>query len=176
MRRYIYTAVMCLWAVAAALIFGNGGILRLHVIANSDSPYDQAVKLCVRDAILEYEAELGEVHSAGELKAMLLKDGGGLHRAAEAALQDAGADYGAELHIGEYQFPERDYGDRIYPAGEYQALRVVLGEGAGQNWWCVMFPPLCIAEDGAGEIEGEAKFESLILKLIREARQDEDPA
>ena len=61
----------------------------------------------------------------------------------------------------------------MYPAGRYQALRVILGEGKGKNWWCVMFPPLCILEDENGKIEDEAKFDSLIMKLIREAKKNE---
>ena len=81
--------------------------------------------------------------------------------------------YGARLALGRYDFPERDYGGALYPAGEYTALRVVLGEGAGQNWWCVLFPPLCILELPDGEIEDE-EMQSLILKLWKEGKNKDD--
>ena len=172
MRKYIYTATMCIAAFAIALMF-DGGIFRLHVIANSDSPEDQAAKLAVRDAILRYEQDMGDVVCAGQVKRRLMEDGAGLCAAIDGVLQEYGMDYGAELHIGEYDFPEREYAGKVYPEGRYEALRVVLGEGAGKNWWCVMFPPLCILEATDGEIEDEVKFQSLILKLIREAKNED---
>jgi stage II sporulation protein R len=86
----------------------------------------------------------------------------------ESALREQGMDYGAQLMIGVYDFPDRQYGDTLYPAGKYEALRVVLGEGQGHNWWCVMFPPLCILELPDGKIDYEemdADFELSGLKL-----------
>lgn len=172
MRKFIYTAVVCAVSLAVMLVF-RPGIFRLHVIANSDSIEDQAAKLAVRDAILSYERDMWRVSSAAETRAKLMADGAGLCAAIDSALAEYGMDYGAELHVGRYDFPDREYGGVVYPAGEYEALRVILGEGAGKNWWCVMFPPLCILESANGEIEKEAKFDSLILKLIREVKSGE---
>jgi len=172
MRKFIYIATVCVVSLAIMLAF-SPGIFRLHVIANSDSAPDQAAKLAVRDAILSYERDMWRVSSAAETKARLMEDAGGLYAAIEGALEEYGMDYGAELHIGRYDFPDREYGGVVYPAGEYEALRVILGEGKGKNWWCVMFPPLCILEAPDGEIEEEARFDSLILKLIREAKKGE---
>lgn len=155
-------------------LLGRPGIFRLHVIANSDSAEDQAAKLAVRDAILDYERNMWNVSSAAEVRARLMADGAGLCDAIEDTLNERGMDYGAELHIGWYDFPDREYAGVLYPAGEYEALRVILGNGEGKNWWCVMFPPLCIVERDDGEIENRAKFDSLILKLIREAKKGED--
>ena len=160
----------------------DAGILRLHVIANSDSPADQAAKLQVRDAILRYEAGRLDTASAASVRAGILEDGAGLLAAVEDSLQRSGMNYSARLALGRYAFPERTYGGKVYPAGEYQALRVVLGQGAGQNWWCVLFPPLCILELPDGEIEdNEAmetmegiEMESLILKLLKEGKIKDD--
>ena len=173
MRKVIYTAVVCLLSFGIMFAF-RPGVFRLHVIANSDSPEDQAAKLAVRDAILNYERDMWNVSSAARTKAMLMADAKGLCEVIDTALEEQGMDYSAELHMGRYDFPDRDYGGVTYPAGEYAALRVVLGEGEGKNWWCVMFPPLCILEGANGEIEKEAKFDSLILKLIREAKKGEN--
>ena len=160
-------------AMAMLLFRTEEGIFRMHVIANSDSAADQATKLAVRDAILDYERGMGNVGSAEEVKARLMDDGRGICTAIDNVLHERGMDYSAELHIGTYDFPDREYGGKLYPAGRYQALRVILGEGKGKNWWCVMFPPLCILEDENGKIEDEAKFDSLIMKLIREAKKNE---
>ncbi len=172
MKKHAYTALVCVVSIGVALMC-RPGIFRMHVIANSDSPVDQAAKLAVRDAILSYERDMWQVTSARETKARLMADGAGLSETIENTLEEWGMDYGAELHIGCYDFPDREYGGVVYPAGEYQALRVILGEGKGKNWWCVMFPPLCIVEQPDGEIEDGAKFDSLILKLIREAKKGE---
>lgn len=173
MRKFIYIASMCALSLMVMLLF-RPNVFRLHVIANSDSAEDQAAKLAVRDAILSYERDMWSVSSAAETKARLMEDGEGLCAAIDAALGEYGMDYTAELHMGRYDFPDREYAGVVYPAGEYEALRVILGDGAGKNWWCVMFPPLCILEAPDGEIEEEAKFDSLILKLIREVKSGEN--
>ncbi len=158
---------------AEAAAHQNNGIhsqvFRLHVIANSDSAADQAAKLRVRDAILARErVYMADAATPQEARLLLMEDGAGLLRTVEAALRECGMEYGASLEVGVFPFPEREYGAVTYPAGEYDALRVVLGAGKGQNWWCVMFPPLCILELPGGEIEGEElKTNSLIIKLLK---------
>ena len=147
----------------------NTNILRLHVIANSDTAADQAVKLKVRDAVLACVEPGG---SAEETENFLLRHGKELQAAVETTLRDNGFDYGAQLLLGSYDFPDRTYGNTLYKAGEYEALRIVLGDGAGQNWWCVLFPPLCIVttEDEAPVETDEIVFESTILNWIRDWR------
>ena len=121
-------------------------VVRLHVLANSDSQADQALKLEVRDRILEVAEPLLEDSSDREeaeiaLTAALPR----LEQAAEAEIAAAGYDYTVTATLEETEFPTREYDGFALPAGEYLALRVVIGAGEGQNWWCVVFPPLCAA-------------------------------
>jgi len=150
------------------------GVFRLHILANSDSPRDQYVKMQVRNAVLDWAGE-APPESPEELKERLLSEGEELLHCVEQALQREGASYGARLAMGIYAFPDREYGGLLYPAGDYQALRILLGEGRGQNWWCVMFPPLCILELPGGEIEYEGdavKFKSLFLNWLKGVNQE----
>ncbi|MGI6176485.1 MAG: stage II sporulation protein R [Christensenellales bacterium] len=123
----------------------NHDVLRLHVVANSDSDEDQQVKLAVRDAVLLY---MEDIHPADAQQAYgaVANDLDALTRVAQDVLQEQGLAYDAKMEIGQFDFPAKTYQDITYPAGKYDALRVVLGEGKGQNWWCVMFPPLCFLD------------------------------
>ena len=148
-----------------------GSVVRLHIIANSDSAEDQRVKLLVRDALLSCEKQsMQAVSYADSAERTLMQDASAMLSKANAVLRENGCAYGARLAIGDYDFPDREYAGKVYPAGEYRALRVVLGEGEGKNWWCVMFPPLCILELDAGEIDSEEmdeiRFKSYILELL----------
>ncbi len=121
-------------------------VLRMHVIANSDSAEDQAVKLKVRDAVLEAGEDLfdGTLTAEGA-EQVLDSDIERLQNAAQNVLTENGFDYGVRVEIGKDYFNTRTYdGEVTLPAGEYEAVRVILGEGKGQNWWCVMFPPMCL--------------------------------
>ena len=121
-------------------------VLRIHVIANSDSAEDQAVKLKVRDAVLEAGEDLfdGTLTAEGA-EQVLDSDIERLQNAAQNVLTENGFDYGVRVEIGKDYFNTRTYdGEVTLPAGEYEAVRVILGEGQGQNWWCVMFPPMCL--------------------------------
>ncbi|HHV93362.1 MAG TPA: stage II sporulation protein R [Firmicutes bacterium] len=131
--------------------FNVENLIRLHVLANSDSPADQELKLKVRDAVL---AETGHLLTGAATKAeaweKLELNREVLQAAAQNVVNLAGKNYPVEVRLGEYHFPERTYGTLRVPAGDYQAVKVVIGEGRGRNWWCVLFPPLCLLE-GAGE-------------------------
>lgn len=121
------------------------GVLRLHVVANSDSPFDQAVKLKVRDSVLELMgARFKEVDNAGEARRIAEASLPDIERAAQNTLSSYGHNYPVKATVGNFNFPTRFYGTQVFPPGEYTAVRVVLGEGAGRNWWCVLFPPLCL--------------------------------
>jgi stage II sporulation protein R len=122
-------------------------LLRLHVRANSDSPADQALKYEVRDAVLD--VLYGRMETAGsaaaaqrEVEQMMPL----LVAAAQETVYASGYAYTVRASLGEAEFPTRLYGDRVYRAGRYQALQIFLGEGSGENWWCVLFPPLCFVE------------------------------
>lgn len=144
-------------------------VFRLHIIANSDSEKDQKVKLIVRDALLEYEKSAMEGASSPQSAQKILMDSGDeILKLTEKVLKENGMDYGAQLMVGNFYFPDREYGEKFYPAGNYDALRIVLGNGGGKNWWCVMFPPLCILDADDGKIEQEEiVFDSLLLNLIK---------
>lgn len=117
-------------------------LVRLHVVAVSDDGLEQAIKLRVRDAVLEYlEAELAGVNNAEEAKAVISADMDGIARAAASAA--AGRE--VTVSLGRENYPTREYEGMTLPAGSYDSLQVVLGAGKGHNWWCVVFPPLCLS-------------------------------
>ena len=125
----------------------RGQVLRLHVIANSDSEADQRAKLAVRDKLLQAGAGLfvGSIDSTGA-EAEITPRIAELEACALSALRECGLDYPVRITVGEAYFNTRTYEEAgvTLPAGRYRAVRVILGEGAGRNWWCVMFPPLCL--------------------------------
>ena len=140
---------VCLLSGAKALHTQNelaDKVVRLHVLANSDSEEDQALKLQVRDAVLDRAEDLlarsaSRAEAEGKLRGQLLE----FERLAEAVVREAGYDYEVTAELTDTDFPTREYEDFTLPAGEYLALRILIGEAAGRNWWCVVFPPLCTA-------------------------------
>ena len=121
-------------------------VVRLHVLANSDSEEDQALKLQVRDAVLDRAEDLlaqpsSRAEAEGKLRGQLLE----FERLAEAVVREVGYDYEVTAELTDTEFPTREYEDFTLPAGEYLALRILIGDAAGRNWWCVVFPPLCTA-------------------------------
>lgn len=122
-----------------------GDVLRLHVLANSDSVSDQQLKLKVRDAVLEEGKDIfaGELNvNNAEEKIALEKNR--LIEAAKKTIHENAKDYDVDVFVTNEYFSTRSYGDVTLPAGQYKAVKVTIGEGAGHNWWCVMFPPLCL--------------------------------
>ena len=137
---------------------------RLHVIANSDSARDQQLKLCVRDAVLYATQEgISECGNASAAEEYISTNIGIILETANDTLQKCGADYAASATVGTYHFPNKTYQDVKYPEGDYRALRVILGDGDGQNWWCVMFPPLCLSEI---EQEDDVEYASYLAELF----------
>lgn len=121
-------------------------VVRLHVLANSDSSEDQALKLKVRDRVLERTTEILEqsadrVEAEARLRGNILE----LERIAQEEVRANGYDYPVTAELKNTEFPTREYDGFTLPAGEYLALRILIGEAEGQNWWCVVFPPLCTA-------------------------------
>jgi stage II sporulation protein R len=128
--------------------------IRLHILANSDSAEDQALKLKARDAVLEQtEGWFDRSQTLEDSRQILLARIPELRRNVERVLEEAGAPQQVKAYYGAYVFPDRCYGQLVLPAGEYEALRLVIGEGQGANWWCVVFPPLCMTE---GEVDSQA--------------------
>lgn len=132
-------------------------VLRLHVIAASDSEADQATKLAVRDALLtEITPLIADCRSREEAAARLTDAEDTLITIAAGTAAARGHNYGASILLGRERYPTRTYDAAALPAGEYLSLRVVLGEGEGQNWWCVLFPPLC-QTPAMGEDDAEVR-------------------
>lgn len=150
----VLLCIVALMGVCEAVLKeASGGIVRLHVIANSDSQQDQAVKLLVRDEVLRVSRELSGGAVMGLSFAKLHHDL--LTDAANHVLQENNCNYTCRIETGNFAFPTRKYESLTLPAGNYDAVRIVLGEGNGQNWWCVMYPPLCFTEHAAGALSAE---------------------
>ena len=131
----------CLWAEGRQRSIA-GSLVRLHVLAHSDEAGEQAVKLRVRDAVLGYLApRLEGAETVGEAEAILAEELPGIRTAAA----QAAAGRAVRVELGEERYPTREYAGFALPAGRYRSLRVVLGAGQGHNWWCVVFPPVCLA-------------------------------
>ena len=134
------------WGIATDSRELREGLLRLHVVGASDSVEDQEVKLLVRDAVLasleDGLADLTDPEAAYDYVARMLPK---VKAAADRCLEEAGFSDTAQVSLTEETFPTRDYDTFSLPAGVYRALRVVIGEGEGRNWWCVVFPQLCMA-------------------------------
>ncbi len=177
------TKLMKIQAVVFAAVFAAGAcsvgtfayncsrvrsdVLRMHVIANSDCSADQQLKLMVRDAVLERGAQLfdGTV-TADEARRKIEPHKAELEAAAREVIERAGYDYPVSVNVVNEYFATRCYGSLTMPAGRYTAVKVVIGEGAGRNWWCVMFPPLCLpaAQDRGGNLD--AFFDDGELKVV----------
>ncbi|MBQ8331489.1 MAG: stage II sporulation protein R [Clostridia bacterium] len=122
------------------------GVLRLHVLAHSDSEEDQALKLKVRDGILAASGKyLWDCDSREEAESAILQHSAELTDAAEVIIAAEGFSYPVRIELGQEIYPTRNYESFCFPSGEYLSLRVIIGDGAGKNWWCVLFPPMCLS-------------------------------
>ena len=152
-------AVTILWGAASLGQQEELGrkVIRLHVIANSDSPEDQALKLRVRDRVLARAQEIleqsADMEQAEQALTAALPE---LTREARETLAAEGCAQPVQARLEPAEFPTKDYDGFSLPAGKYLALRVIIGQGAGQNWWCVVFPPLCTAAACQGQDAGRA--------------------
>ena len=174
LKRFLAGLVLMLLAVLGILeskapaktgLTSSKGVLRLHVIAASDSDEDQSAKLAVRDAILPL---FERAQSYSDARAFLLMHGQEIQTAAETALRERGLDEKVQLSLGRETFPDRVYGDLLFPAGEYDALCVRIGAAAGHNWWCVLFPPLCIVSDSGEPVDlNEVETESWVVNFLK---------
>lgn len=157
----------------ASLTYNTKNLIRLHVLADSDEPEEQAVKLLVRDRLLkESEAWLAGVKNRKEALGVLREKHDQILAVVQDELRMQGREYGARAQIGVFPFPTKEYSFGTLPAGDYTALRVVLGRGQGHNWWCVLFPPMCfmteeerVAKEAAAK-EDEVVFRWLLLERV----------
>ena len=153
MKKIIGISLAAILIVSALLVLpihGEGAIydsvIRLHVLANSDSDSDQALKLKVRDAVLEKTSVLlADAKTRDEAEKILRASLEEIADVAARTVRDAGFRESVAVTLGFEDYPTRRYENLAFPAGEYLSLRVMIGEAAGQNWWCVLFPPLCLS-------------------------------
>lgn len=135
----------------------SDNLIRLHIIADSDETIDQEVKLKVRDAVLDYfTGKLDLTDSTEETAELIQQELPNVQQIAIDVLVENGLEGVASVEYGTYAFPTKQYENIELPAGNYNALRITLGEGKGKNWWCVVFPPLCFADSQNGVISPEA--------------------
>ncbi len=134
-------------------------VLRLHILANSDSEEDQRLKLCVRDALLEHSDELfGSSENLEEAESAVQEAMPEIISIAEETLREQGCHSKVTAKLADVIFDERVYENITMPAGKYRALRIEIGEAKGHNWWCVMYPPLCLPAAEDVECRDEKKY------------------
>lgn len=152
-------------------------VVRLHVLANSDSEEDQALKLRVRDAVLGVTSPLlAECQTQDEARACIEANLQDIQSAAESVIAAEGRTDAINVLLGMEEYPERDYDSFCFPAGTYLSLRVCIGEAEGQNWWCCLFPPLCLGTSTATSEQAEEEFVAVGLtpsqyKIITETEK-----
>ena len=167
MKKFILTSVAMIIISAIALnitnISGKASqsdvaekLIRFHVIANSDDEIDQQLKLRVRDSILKYiTPKLKDSKDIEESRQIIKSEDANIKRISEKIIKEKGFKYLVSTTLSKEYFPVKTYGNITLPQGEYEAYRVIIGTGRGQNWWCVMFQPLCFVDITKGNVSYE---------------------
>ena len=166
-------ALFCIGATVADKLMLQENLIRFHVVANSDSESDQQLKLTVRDAVIDYlQGEMGSVKDATQARAYLQNSLKNIEQVANKTLQCSGSGYKASVSLGKEVFGRRDYETFSLPSGIYDSLRINIGSGQGKNWWCVVFPSLCMpaTNDGFKERAVSAGFDSDLACTLSEDR------
>lgn len=155
---FIYTSICAISYAQNISTDIASSVFRLHVIANSDSKEDQDLKYKVRDNLLKYMNKIcKDCTSKEDAISLVEKNKDIFKQIALDTIRNEGFFYDVNINIGNFEFPTKNYGDISLPAGLYDALRVEIGEAKGQNWWCVMFPPLCFVDISSGVVPEESK-------------------
>jgi stage II sporulation protein R len=145
----------------------SNDVFRLHVLANSDSEYDQSIKLKVRDKVLEYSEDMfknaASKEQAESLTAENLKN---IEQTANDELKRLGCNYTAKAEIKNMYFTTREYSAYTLPSGMYDALRITLGKGEGHNWWCVMYPSICLSAASEREERAKTAYSDSEYKIV----------
>lgn len=172
-RRNIITALILVmgmvWYIGSSVMAGQAEavnyqkgmaeeILRFHVIANSDSEEDQALKMKVKEEVVKYVSTLtacGEdLESTKYILSLYTEE---IKEVAEKVIREEGYTYEAKVELTESYFPIKTYGEAVFPAGVYDALKIQIGKAQGKNWWCVLYPNLCFVDSAYGVLEEEQK-------------------
>lgn len=155
---FLYITISAFSYVDAVSSDLANSVFRLHVIANSDTKEDQDLKYLVRDNVISYMNEIcKDAKSKQEAIDIATKHQDEFKEIALNTIYENGFDYDVSIEIGNFSFPTKTYGDITLPSGYYDALRIKIGKASGQNWWCVMFPPLCFVDVSSGIVPDESK-------------------
>jgi stage II sporulation protein R len=162
-----YTVLSVLgWPKQEVTAYNPNNLIRLHVIANSNSNFDQQLKLKVRDQVLQATRPMLSNNTSAETADRAIKNNlNYIEAVARAALLREGYNYPVRAEYGWKDFPDRRYGDQLVPQGSYRALRLVIGSGAGRNWWCVLFPPMCFSDLGKSVEPAEVQTSKVEIKF-----------
>ena len=177
MKKFVLSSVAIIIIICIALNSSNisgkasqsdvaGKLIRFHVIANSDDKIDQKLKLKVRDSVLKYiSPKLVDCKSIEESREIIKNEDKNIKKIAETIIKKNGFKYSAVTELSQENFPVKTYGNITLPQGKYEAYRIIIGTGTGQNWWCVMFPPLCFVDITKGNVSYE-KTEKEMKKVL----------
>ena len=166
MKKYLFLLIVLIsFIILSAYSYASAikedlsnNVFRLHVIANSDSKEDQDLKYKVRDKLIKYMKSLTtNINTKEEVIEIANNHISDFESIAKEVITENGFDYDVKVEIGNFSFPTKQYGDISFPAGFYDALKVEIGNAKGQNWWCVMFPPLCFVDVTSGIVPEESK-------------------
>lgn len=179
-KKFAATIIVCLGFIMGFCALNSGAdamrtvkdnTLRLHILANSDSEQDQSLKLSLRDYLLQTSGDwFTSCQSKEDAKLVLTQRQEQLTDLANSFLQSCGSAYTATVAVSNDYFPTKVYGQYAMPAGNYDALRIVIGSGQGKNWWCVLFPQMCVT--AAGEVDLSAVYGDDGVQLIKEEDVD----
>ncbi len=154
----------------------NDSLIRIHVLANSNSSADQELKLYVKDEVIAYlQPLLKQSASIEESRTIIRSNLGNIRQIAQETLQQRGSEDTVSLQYGHFDFPIKYYGNFYLPSGNYEALRILIGDGQGRNWWCVLFPPLCFTDSNIevtdhslhSELETEVVFKMKGIEWLK---------
>ncbi len=160
MKKIILAMLLVFEMVAVQMVYSESvtaqisdELLRMHILANSDSAYDQSIKFEIRDYVIDYIKE-EQIESKEDIEKNIKKTESMINE----YLSDRGVGYLCSVFCGKSEFDTRFYSDISIPAGEYDSLKIILGKGEGKNWWCVAYPPLCFTESTVGNLSDDAKI------------------
>ena len=179
MKKFILTTIIIIIIISIAANTNStsgktsqddiaGKLIRFHVIANSDDKIDQGLKLKVRDSVLKYiSPKLKGCKNIEDSRKVINDEDKNIIKISERIIKENGFKYSVDTSLSRENFPVKTYGNITLPQGKYEAYRIILGTGAGQNWWCVMFPPLCFVDITKGDISFQ-KTENEMRSVLSE--------
>lgn len=171
-NKIIFASVLVIMIFVYAFAINDDlsdSMVRFHVVANSNSDFDQELKIKVRDAVLSETGKLtAGITDKEEAVKTVMTHKDKIVKEAERVIIENGCSYDVNLEYGNFYFPEKSYDNIELPSGRYDAIRINIGKAEGKNWWCVMFPPLCITEDATDELDERA------MKYLKENLSEEE--